>query len=195
MKKISQMIAYLVLGVLVVGLVLSAVLKKSFAPNIAIPEFSAGGINISVPNTSKVDGFGQAREDDYNEFVKLYNSSFELTLLYSIFSGKISREQSIVNNGTTKPSYTAGYVITFVYPEEQEIKVNGKVWHESVNSNTATTYKRVTFNIFEGKGLTTTFIYFYNDENNSCYKLTTLANYDNLYNFISEFPMFAEEEE
>lgn len=193
MKKISQIIAYAVLGVLVVGLVLTAVLKKSFAPNIAIPAHTAGGVEIRVPNMAKYEGLGD--EEDYNEFVNLYNSSFELTLLYSIFSGKISREQTITNTGTTAPSFTAGYVITFLYAEEQEIKVNGQVWHESVNSNTATTYKKVTFNIFEGKGLTTTYIYFYNNENNSYYKLTTLANFDNLYNFISELPMFAEEKE
>ena len=144
---------------------------------------------------AKYDTLGEEDVDFYNEFVRLYNSSFELTLLYSIFSGKISREQTIENVGTKAPSYTAGYVITFLYADEQEIKVNGKVWHESVNSNTATTYKKVIFNIFEGKGLTTSFIYFYNNETNTYYKLTTLANYDNLYNFISEHPMFAEEEE
>lgn len=193
MKKISQIIAYTILGVLVVGLVLTAVLKKSFAPNIAIPAHSAGGIEISVPNMAKYEGLGD--EEDYNEFVKLYNSSFELTILYSIFSGKISREQTITNNGTTAPSYTNGYVVTFLYPQDQEIKVNGEVWHESVNSNTPITYKKVTFNILEGRGLTTTYIYFYNSENNSYYKLTTLANFDALYNFVSELPMFAEEEE
>ena len=192
-KKISQIVAYAILAVVVIGLVLTAVLKKSFAPNIEIPAHSAGGVEIRVPNMAKYEGLGD--EEDYNEFVKLYNSSFELTILYSLFSGKISREQTITNTGKTSPSFTSGYVITFLYAEDQEIKVNGKVWHESVNSDKAITYKKVTFNIFEGKGLTTTFIYFYNSENDSYYKLTTLANYDALYNFISELPMFAEEKE
>lgn len=193
MKKISQIVTYVILGVLVVGLVLTAVLKKSFAPNISVPTYTAGGITISVPNMAKYEPLD--KQDNYNEFVNLYNSSFELTILYSVFSGKISREQKIDNVGKTAPSYTSGYVVTFVYPTDQEIKVNGEIWHESVNSDTPTTYRQITFNVLNGKGLTTAYIYFYNSDEGNYYKLTTLANFDNLYNFISELPMFAEEEE
>lgn len=195
MKKISQFIAYAILGVVVIGLVLTAVLKKSFAPNIAIPTCASGGVGIEVPNMAKYDTLGTEDEDMYNEFVSIYNSSFELTILYSLFSGKISREQSIENVGKTAPNYTAGYVVKFTYPEAQTLKVNGEVWHESINSDSETLYKKVVFAVFEGKGLTSTYIYFYDDVNNNYYKLTTLANFDNLYNFISEMPMFAEEEE
>lgn len=193
MKKISQIVTYVILGVLVVGLVLTAVLKKSFAPNISVPAYTAGGITISVPNMAKYEPLD--KQENYNEFVSLYNSSFELTILYSVFSGKISREQKIDNIGKTAPSFTSGYVVTFVYPTDQVIKVNGEIWHESVNSDTPTNYRQITFNIFENKGLTTVFIYFYNNDTSTYYKLTTLANFDALYNFVSELPMFAEEEE
>lgn len=187
-KKISQILAYAILGVLVVGLVITAVLKKSFAPNIALPTYEAGGINIAVPDTSKVDGLG--KQEDYDEFVSIYNSSFELTLLYSLFSGKISREQTITNEGTKAPEYTAGFVVTFVYPEAQTLKANGKVWYESPSSP-ETLYKKVIFAVFENKGLASTYIYFYNDSDKNYYRLNTLANFDNLYNFISKMPMFA----
>ena len=191
-KKISQIVAYAILGVLVIGLVLTAVLKKSYAPNIAVPAYEAGGINISVPNTSKVDGLG--KQEDYDEFVRLYNGSFELTLLYALFSGKISREQTIVNDGKTAPSFTAGFVVTFVYPEAQTLKANGSVWYESPSSP-ETLYKKVIFAVFEGKGLSTTSIYFYNDTDKNYYRLNTLANFDSLYEFISGLSMFAPEEE
>jgi len=153
MKKISQIILYAVLGVLVIGFVLTAILKKDFSPNIMVPTYAAGGIEIKEAGLAKYDGL--SNEENYNKFVSEYKASFELTILYSVFSGKISREQEVVKYGTNAPSLDNGYIITFVYPEAQTLKVNGDVYLESVNSDTETLYKKVIFAVEDGKGLST----------------------------------------
>lgn len=192
MKKISQIIAYSLLGVVVLAFVLTATIKKDFAPNIIVPTYESKGIEIKQAGLAKYDGLGD--NDNYNKFVKEYNSSFKLTILYSIFSGEISRTQAVTNIGKTAPSIDSGYVVTFNYPENQVLKSNGKVYYESTNSDTKTLYKKVFFVVENGKGLVSKNIYFYSEANSSYYKLTTLANFDNLYNFIVELPMFAEQE-
>lgn len=192
-KKISQIIAYVVLGIVVVGLVLTAVLKKDFAPNINVPTYNAGQGDIFIEQKgsgAKYDGLSSKDEKVYNEFVAKYNNSFKLTILYSVFSGEISRKQEIENYGKDAPTFTDGFVVTFNFNEKQTLKSNGKVYYESVNSKTETLYTKVFFVVENAKGLTTKNIYFYSQENARYYKLTTLANFDDLYNYISNFDMF-----
>jgi len=192
MKKISQIILYTVLGVVVLGLILTSVLKKDFAPNIAVPTHTSKGIEIRSANVAQYDGL--SNEEKYNEFVDIYSDSYKLTILYSVFSGEISRKQEISNYGKKAPDIKNGYIVTFNYSEPQTLKVNGEDYIESVNSNTKTTYNKVVFNVLENKGLRSSLIYFYSLENDTWYKLTTLANFDSLYDFISELSIFAPEE-
>ena len=188
MKKINQIIAYTLLGVVLLGLVLTAILKKDFSPNI---DLSKGQVFIEQAGSgAKYDGLTSKDEKVYNEFVKTYNNSFKLTVLYSIFSGRISRQQEIENYGKDAPTFSNGFVITINFGEAQTLKSNGKVYYESTNSDTETLYKKVFFVVENGKGLTTKYIYFYCDANSRYYRLRTLANYDDLYKFISEMDMF-----
>ncbi len=193
MKKINQIIAYSLLGVVLLGLVLTAVLKKSFAPNLVVPAYANGGITIEeAGDVAKYDNLSD--KDDYNAFVKDYEDSFKLTIMYSLFSGKISRSQEISSLGKDEPQITSGFVVSFVYGEGQVLKSNGKVYYESVNSNTETLYNKVFFAVEKDKGLVTQKIYFRSNDNKYFYQLTTLANFDNLYKTISEMSAFAEQE-
>lgn len=187
MKKINQIIAYTLLGVVLLGLVLTAILKKDFSPNI---DLSKGEIFIEEKGSgAKYDGLTSKDEKVYNEFVKTYNDSFKLTILYSIFSGKISRKQEIENYGKDAPTFSSGYVVEINFGESQTLKSNGKVYYESVNSDTPTLYKKAFFVVEDGKGLTTKYIYF-RSETNRYYRLTTLANFDELYKNINQMDMF-----
>ncbi len=187
MKKINQIIAYTLLGVVLLGLVLTAILKKDFSPNI---DLSKGELFIEEKGSgAKYDGLTSKDEKVYNEFVKTYNDSFKLTILYSIFSGKISRKQEIENYGKDAPTFSNGFVITINFGEAQTLKSNGKVYYESTNSDTPTLYKKAFFVVEDGKGLTTKYIYF-RSETNRYYRLTTLANFDELYKNINQMDMF-----
>jgi len=110
MKKISQIILYTVLGVVVLGLILTSVLKKDFAPNIAVPTHTSKGIEIRSANVAQYDGL--SNEEKYNEFVDIYSDSYKLTILYSVFSGEISRKQEISNYGKKAPDIKNGYIET-----------------------------------------------------------------------------------
>ncbi len=189
MKKISQIIAYSLLGIVVLGLVLTAVLKKDFSPNISMP--NEQGICIMRESPSASDGLGN--ETDYNKFITEYKNSFKLTILYAIFSGEINKKQEVKYYGKTEPFNSSDIVVYFSYSSEQILKANGQVWIDSVNSDTEIKYKKVAFKVEKGKGLTTQSIYF-ETTNNSYYVLTTLANYDSLYDFISTLTMFKEQE-
>jgi len=194
MKKFSQIVLYTVLAVVVLGLILTSVLKKNFAPEIAVPTFASKGLEVSAGDGSaQYDVFKD--EKSYKKFEDIYSNSYKLTILYSIFSGKISRKQEVVPYGVTEPKFQNGFVITFDYhTNPQTLKVNGKEYLPSQNAD-AVTYTIVKLNVMEDKGLRSVFIYFYSEENDSWYKLTTLANFDSLYDYIQkELPMFNGEE-
>lgn len=189
MKKISKIIAYSLLCLIVVGIGLMAIIKKDFSPNIKLPSYEEASIQIKQENPSKSDGLG--KKSDYDTFVKEYENSFKLTILYSLFSGEISREQK-VEYLKSKPSTYSSIVVDITYTTEQTLMCNGKVYNEGSGTKTEIKYKNVFFVVEEGKGLETKSIYFLST-NNSYYQLTTLANFDGLYNFIMELNMFKAE--
>lgn len=195
MKKISQIIAYSILGIVVLGLVLTAILKKDFSPNINVPAYNngTGDIFINSADDLKHEGLSSKDEKEYDKFVKLYNDSFKLTILYSVFSGEISKKQEITNYGKTKPQLSSGLIVTFNYSQNQILRSNGETYYESKSSDEVL-YKQVFFAVENDKGLTTKKIYFYSENNSSYYQLTTLANFDSLYDYISEFPAFVEQD-
>lgn len=194
MKKISQIIAYSLLGLVVLGLVLTAVLKKDFAPNLTVPGYNTGDgyIAIEQKGVANYDGLASKDKDVYNKFVNIYNNSFKLTILYSLFSGEISRKQEITSLEKNAPSLDSQIVVSFIYENGQVLKSNGKVYYESVNSTTEIKYTKVFFAVNQDKGLTSHKIYFQAGSN--YYELATLANFDDLYNFIADDLKFVENE-
>ena len=189
-KKISQIVAYTLLGVVVLGFVLCAIIKINFKPEINMPNLANGDkIQISLTGTSKVESSDE--NIVYDKFMNKFNNSFELTVLYSVFSGKINSELDIQKT-SIKPSYN-GYKVQFIYSETQTLKKDGKdVTSDAVNSNTPVTFNRVLFDVAEGKGLGEVVLYFYTEGDSLFYKVTTIANFDGLYSYISDIPMFAD---
>ena len=188
-KKISQILLYFVLGVVVLGLVLCAIIKVNFKPEIQVPLTDAvGQIEITTTDgTSKVES---SKENiDVEKFNNLFNDSFELNVLYSLFSGKLGSEIKVTK--LTKEPTVSGYEVKFLYTDNVKLVIDGKEQTVASNSTTPIQYNRVVFGV-EEKGLTEVALYFYEQGTTTYYKVTTIANYDSLYNYISQLSMFGE---
>ena len=189
-KKISQIIAYSVLSVVVLGLVLCAIIKINFRPEINLPLVANGDkIQISLEGTAKVESSDE--NINYKEFLNKFDDSFKLTVLYSVFSGKLGSELDIEETKTA-PVYN-GFKVQFIYTETQTLKKDGKeVTSGAVNSNTPVTFNSLVFDVADAKGLGEVNMYFYTSGEEGYYKVTTIANFDELYKYISAISMFEE---
>lgn len=189
-KKISQIILYSVLGVVVLAFILCSVLKISFKPEMKVPTSSTVG-KIQISTTD-----GTARVESSNEnigvekFNSKFNSAFELSVLYSLFSGRMNNE--VKREKLTELPARVGYEVLFIYNEQQVLKVNGEEVMEADNSVNPIKYNRVVFSVENEKGLAETSLYFYTNGTKGYYKLTTIANFDGLYDYISDMSMFGE---
>lgn len=189
-KKISLIIAYSVLGLVVVGLILCSIIKINFMPEMKVPVTTDIG-KIQITTSSGTSAVDSSNENiNMNKFSETFSNSFKLTILYSVFSGKIGNEVQIKKQ-TTSPTFS-GYKVQFIYQESQTLKKGGKPVTVADNSNTEVTYNRAVFDVKEGKGLTNVNIYFYTNGESNYYQLTTIANFDELYTFIKALPMFGE---
>ena len=186
-KKISQIVSYAVLAVIVVGLILCATINLNFRPEMKLPNVSKGDrIEISVHGTSQTDSSNE--NINYNEFNKKFDDSFKLTILYSIFSGHVGNELIIGEISSNEPTYN-GYKVQFTFNELQELKKGGKPVKIADNSNTSLKFDGLIFDVQESKGLGNVDLYFIL-ENNKLQKVTTIANFDELYKYISELSIF-----
>lgn len=190
MKKISQIIAYSVLGLIVVGLILCSIIKLDFKPSVQVPQTEIiGKVQISATDgTSKVDSNNE--NINIEKFSKEFNNAFKLTILYSVFSGKMGNEAK-VDDVDSLPSLT-GYKVEFIYNDEYTLKVNSKEVPVADNSSTMVKYNRVIFTVTEGAGLGNADLYFVINGQSKYYKVSTIANFDKLYEHISNIAMFAE---
>ena len=92
MKKISQILAYTVLGVLVVGIILCSILKISFKPEMSIPMTAEAG-TVQIKTTQGTAQIESSNENiGIEKFAQKFNEAFELTVLNSLFSGRIGSE-------------------------------------------------------------------------------------------------------
>lgn len=188
-NKIGQIATYAVLGVIILGLILCSVIKISFRPEMSLPSITAGDkIEISLSGTAKIES--SEENINYNKFIEKFNNSFKLSILYSLFSGKVGRETK-VDETKTAPTYN-GFTVKFIFAELQTLKKDGKELTVANNSNTTIKYNTIAFDVIEEKGLKSTILYFYENGKTTYYTLTSIANFDSLYNYIKNIPMFGE---
>ena len=188
-KKISQIVTYSVLAVIVLGFILCSIIKINFRPEMKLPTLADNDqIQISLQGTSKVEASDENIK--YGDFIVKFDEAFQLSVLYSIFSGKIGSEIEI-DDTKTQPSYN-GYKVEFFFDEMQTLKKDGKEVPVADNSTTPITFNSVFFDVAENKGLSKVDLYFYTTGKTTYYKLTTIANFDALYDYISEISMFWE---
>lgn len=188
-NKIAQITTYVVLGVVVIGLILCSVIKVSFRPEMSLPSLTAGDkIEISLTGTAKIESSDE--NINYDKFIQKFDDSFKLTILYSVFSGKMGSETKI-DETKTAPSYN-GFTVKFIFSELQTLKKDGKELTVANNSSTPIKYNTIAFDVVEDLGLTSTTLYFYENGKTTYYQLTSIANFDSLYSYIKDIPMFGE---
>lgn len=191
MKKISQIVLYSLLGAVVLAVILCSFIKISFKPQVNMPTTAQVG-KVQIVATS---GVAQTESNFENikieEFNKKFNSAFELSVLYSLFSGKIGNGVVMEDDLSALPNGN-GYKVLFIYHEDQTLKIDGKEVPIADNSSTPVKYNRVVFYVTENAGLGDVTMYFYTQDSGKYYVLKTIANFDELYKHISQMSMFAE---
>lgn len=180
-KKISQIVAYFALGIVAIAVLLCAIIKVDFKPEVNAPAYN---VNSAI-SIEKVEGQERGglltTEEEHNEFVKKYENSFKLTVLYSLFSGKIGSETKIAH--VKSKGSAVGYEVKFNFVEEQTF----------VNNDEEIEYSKIYFSVEKDKGLEEKTIWLYAGEDDY-YKITTIANFDGLANYIETLAMFKVEE-
>lgn len=185
-KKISQIVAYSLMAVIVLGVILCAIIQINFKPEMNLPALAQGDkIQISLDGTSKIESSNEII--NYDKFVTKFNDSFKLTVLYSMFSGHMGNSVEI-GEETSEPAYN-GFKVEFIYGTEQTLKKNGETIYIAQNSTIPVTYKEVVFDVAKDKGLTNVKLYF-KVGTDKYRQVTTIANFDRLYEYIADISMF-----
>jgi len=190
-KRISQIIAFCVLAAVVLSVVFCAIIKIDFMPQMKLPEYPEV---IQITDAEAGGIYESLSEDTYKNFVIKFNDSFKLSVLNSLFSGKIGKkiETPVYTSKNPNTISGSGYQVLFVFAEEQTLKDNGKEVTVAKNSTETVKFNRLKFYVEADKGLNENItLYFYNNLS-YYYSIKTMANFDALYNFIKDIPMFAD---
>lgn len=180
-KKISQITAYIALGVIAIAVLLCAILKLNFKPEIGVPTYASSGVQVRKTEGDYTSFRVVDKEDEYNKLVGNFNDSFKLTILYSLFSGKIGSETTVTH--VKSKASAVGYEVKFNFVEEQVF----------VNKGEEIEYSKIYFSVEQGKGLEEKTIWLEAGEDDY-YKITTIADFDDLAKCIANFKMFKVED-
>lgn len=188
-KKISLIVLYCVLAILVVGIVLGVCINNSYLPEIQSPYSVYAKNETGVAQSYNTDM--QTDKDAYDEFMKEFNKSFEESYISSIFSGHAFKNDRIELVGKTKPTFSK-WSIRFTYNTEQTIMLNGKEYAHVTNTSKVLKFSEVIFDLQESEGLTQNKMYYVvnetvNGENvTNYYSRVILCNFDGLYDFVTD---------
>ena len=186
-KKISQIVAFSVLALLVIAIVLCAVIKLNYMPEMKLPEYPDV---IQITDTEACGKYKALKGDEFNTFVTKFSDSFKLSVLYSLFSGKLG--QSIASPKKVTDLNKGGYEVVFTFAE-QVLKDNGKEVTVAKNSTETVKFNSLKFYVSENKGLSDDItLYFYMNNQTYYYSITAIANFDDLYDFINNMSPFAD---
>ena len=137
--------------------ILLAVIKLDLRPSV-----------ISDPSSIYFNGQSTVQYDkndqEYHEFLKEYNKSFQISYLTAMFSGRLGgydiqerQLKSLPNN------VTGGNYVTFLYKNEEDYltltKSNGRVYYSNTNSNYVIRFFEVTFALSEDNKIEDTTMY------------------------------------
>lgn len=187
MKKLGIIIALCVVGVLVVTTIVLSLINKNYAP-----ELANSPTQMIITNTEGKHAWGgngypsEAQEENFNKVVQLFESSFKQSILASMLNGNLNNEVAIEYKGTAEPSQT-GYKVEFRYASTLLMQ-NGKAYKLNQNDNEKY-FTTVIFFVEEGAGFAdfNLFAKVQIDETRTgYYQLTSLANTQALYTFLSE---------
>ena len=185
-KRISQILSFGFLALVVVAVLVCAIVKLDYMPQFKLPEYPEV---VQITDSEAGARTQSLTGDEYTTFTAKFNDSFKLSILYSLFSGKLGKKIGTPKK-VTKVTKASGYKVEFMFADEQVLKDNGEEVKVAKNSNETVKFTRVLFYVEADKGLNDeTTMYFYTDTP-TYYSITTMANFDDLYNFIKTMSMF-----
>ena len=187
---------YCICGVLIATAISLSVIKTNYAPDVNEPIL----INIRQVGSSKPFPHGQKESEDnkdvevYNKIMTNYNDAFRESVMSGFFSGRTSFKSRIEEcTGTNRNPIDklTGYVVTFIFPEEQTLMLNGKIYNPPTNSNMVLKYTEMSFSVNEDEKLQSHDIYFKCIADNTAgytyYRQTVMGSFADMYNTILDF--------
>lgn len=185
-KKLGIIITVSVVGILVLSTIILSVVSKNYKP-----EFETTAIEIKVTNTDGDEYFGgkaysNEQKENYEEFLSIFDSAFKQSILASMFSGKMNNQIEIDYTGTSEPtSSTYKVELRFV---STLLKLDGQAY-KLTSSDTEKYFTSIIFFVDEVSGYNAFEIYAkvqIDEDSIGYYKITTLANQYQMYNFLTE---------
>lgn len=187
---------YCICGILIATAITLSVVKTNYAPDAIEPSF----INIKQTGSNKpFPGGRKDSEDDkdvevYNNLMSDYKSAFRESVMSGFFSGRTSfksRIEECIGTNKNPIEKLTGYVVTFYFPEEQTLTLNGKIYNPPTNSSEMLKYTEMTFSVSEGEKMQSHYVYFKCVADNTAgytyYRQTVMGNFVDMYKTISSF--------
>ena len=183
MKKISQIAAYSVICIFVLAIIACGIIKVDNKPKME------AGYSIQITDTEATNIGEKISDENVIVFNKKFNESFKISVLYALFSGRLNNKVEMVGTESNLPTFN-GYKVQLIYNEENTLYDNGKVVTKSNGSSEAVKYDTVVLSVSQNNLNNVDLYYYLHTESNKYYKFSTIANFDELYNFIAELPNF-----
>ena len=188
MKKNKWLLitVYSILAVIIVGVIVCCFVKVSYSPNLNEPNV----ISASYTNSTK-PGAGTCTKDQtpekFNDIMKEYYNSYYETVISAVFSGRAGIKSTVKQweNSNAPDKEFDSYKLIFKFNEEQTIKVNGKVYYPSTNSQMELKYNQCFMEIDETEGLCEHRIYYV--VGSTYYYQTVIADFSGLFNLLEKY--------
>ena len=188
MKKNKWLIivVYSLLAVIVAGVIACCFIKVNYAPDLNEPDvISASYINSIKPGAGTCTK--NQTPEKFEDIMKEYNHAFNETVITSLFAGRIGKKSEIKQweNSKEPTSQFNAYKLTFKFNKQQTIKVNGKVYYPSTNSQMELNFYECFMEIDNKEGICEHTIYYV--VGSTYYYQVVTADFSGLFNLFENY--------
>lgn len=184
--KILSIVLVALMSIIAIVTITFAVVKKDYNINLTEP----AAIKFHTSNQAYDQSKHTKGDAIYNNIIKLYNQSFQITMLDALFKGKLGQNVTI-EEGYQYFSSLTGTFIEFIYNAEdvQTIKLNGSKYTPT-NSGINTQFVSVMIQVNADNEFGEINAYVRNGGTNTNYaysriRFKTYANQSALYEYIN----------
>lgn len=183
-------LTYCLVAVLVLSTIVCCFVKTSYRPEIENPYAFTAQISGNADSYIACDK--DHNTERYNEVLEAFNSSFEESVLSSLFSGRLFGK-SRIESSQSLPSFS-GYTLKLSFATKQTIVLNGKEYNPPTNSSQTIEYEEIYVDVANDNGFGVNYVYYvykYVDSSNinrtTYYKQTVQCNFDGLYDLLESY--------
>ena len=184
-KKVILGVSLGLVVALVATVVTLALVKNSYKPEIDLTPKTLTVIELENKGQFET-GEAFATKEKFNDIVELFDESFTQSVLAGLFSGNSAKNIKIKLESL--PTFDNGYQITFEYKADMVLKLDGQEYKSDTNSDKQVLFQTIILNVTEQEGYNQICLYAKQVEGNKAYyyQITTVANTENLYDYLSE---------